>query len=251
MGEWVHVAAVWDYGARTLRLHVGDVVGTWEDVDGMDTNALSANERSQRLLEHPTDAERDPERYVLIGASSLEGHGSLGWVGLDDLRVYSGALSPEAFAALRESGGGTPRSSAMWRRLLRSPTRSSSGNPTRTRRRPRTATSGRGDGRGLPRDAAARVGLLRPLHVGPEQGAGADHRPAARLQGRRRSTPIGAASPARRGPGARRGRPLLAPPKSGGSPSTSSSTGTLGASGPDRQVGGSPVCARHPWPIPG
>jgi len=105
IGQWTHVAAVWDYRAQTLRLHVGEAERLWTDRVA-DPAVIAANERTQPLLEHPSDEERPPRRYALMGAGTLQGSYSLGPAGLDDLRIYAGALTPEEIAAIRESESG-------------------------------------------------------------------------------------------------------------------------------------------------
>lgn len=107
VGEWVHVAAVWDYDARTLRVDVDGVSEVWEDLP-MDRSVLTTNDRTQPIFEpNEGNEERYREhfvgRYVFIGAEGQARHYPLEWVALDDLRIYSGALTPEEIAAIRES----------------------------------------------------------------------------------------------------------------------------------------------------
>jgi hypothetical protein len=101
-GEWTHVAAAWDYDARTVRIHVGGADTLVASLD-MDPADLAANGRSQSALDHPEDEEKEPRRYVFVGAQTSHGNRPLSYVGLDDFRIYAGTLSPEEVVAIRES----------------------------------------------------------------------------------------------------------------------------------------------------
>lgn len=108
--EWIHVAGVWDYEARTVRLYTGEHHAEWEGV-GMDPAELAANGRTQSMLDHPLDPENEefpPQPYVVLGAQRMGGGRAVEGVSVDDVRIYAGAMTPEEIATIRESPDPAP-----------------------------------------------------------------------------------------------------------------------------------------------
>lgn len=106
-GEWTHVAAIYDYDERTVRMHVNGVEEIHSDLD-MNPDDLSANDRNQPFLEHPEDETKPLRRYIVIGARTFGGSGALQGAAIDDLRIFSGALTPVQVEDLRNSEDPAP-----------------------------------------------------------------------------------------------------------------------------------------------
>jgi len=102
-GDWVHVVGVWDSQERSVRLYVDSTMVERTELMGLDPAALIANERDHTALNHPTDEERPPERYMVLGAVNIFGNAALCNLYLDELRVYAGAMTPEEIAEIREA----------------------------------------------------------------------------------------------------------------------------------------------------
>ena len=87
-GEWVFVAAVIDIANRYARLHQNDAVYIQENID---TSA-----KPPREFKNPHDKDSAKQAYLFIGAAQF-----LNWqqtarrVAIDDVRLYSGALSSD------------------------------------------------------------------------------------------------------------------------------------------------------------
>ena len=66
--EWVFVAGVWDFGARTMHLYAGNDSALFEDMK-MDVQAGQLNK--QRLYTPPGGDSEDEQGYVFIGAGDF------------------------------------------------------------------------------------------------------------------------------------------------------------------------------------
>lgn len=106
-GIWTHVAAVWDYDQHTVRIYVDGTAEDFSELD-MDPYDLIVNDRNQPKLKHPTDDDRPVQRYIVVGARTLEGYGVAEDIAVDDLRVYSGKLTPEQVEQLRTADSPPP-----------------------------------------------------------------------------------------------------------------------------------------------
>jgi hypothetical protein len=102
-GEWVHVVGVWDSQERSVRLYVDSTMVERTELMGLDPAVLIANERDHTELKHPSDEERPPERYMVLGAVNISGNAPLCNLYLDELRIYSGAMTPQEIAEMREA----------------------------------------------------------------------------------------------------------------------------------------------------
>lgn len=103
VGEWVHVAGVWDSDARSVQLFTGESEHTRTGLDAMDPTVIADRGRSHSVLDHPVDERRDPARWVTLGALSLNGFRPIEDVALDEVRIYAGALTAADIAAIRDA----------------------------------------------------------------------------------------------------------------------------------------------------
>lgn len=102
VGEWVPVAAVWDYDSRTVRLHVGAEVKVFEDLD---MDVTSGHVAAQRLLIPPdAPAGTEAQPYVFIGARNFQFKGPAEGYAVDDVRLFRRALSESEVSALFAAG---------------------------------------------------------------------------------------------------------------------------------------------------
>lgn len=103
VGEWVPVAAVWDYQRRTIRLHVGSEVKVFDDLT---MDVAGGQVRPPRPYVAP-DA-RDPgdsQPWVFIGARNFRvGFPAWGYA-IDDVQIFTRALDETEVAALAGAGG--------------------------------------------------------------------------------------------------------------------------------------------------
>jgi hypothetical protein len=100
---WVRVAGVWDFDARSLRLHAGENTELFED---MRMSVSAGQVPRQRGFPRPDDPDGEKLPYVFIGASNFNLYNfPASGVAIDDVRVVSGALSARQIAALDDGAG--------------------------------------------------------------------------------------------------------------------------------------------------
>ena len=102
VGEWVMVAAVVDYVARTARIHVGDDVVETTGIEG-DTSRIQFP-----TYPDPEDSAAPRRHYVFIGAHDFGFGRPARDLAIDDVRIYSRALTPEQVQQLRDLQSARP-----------------------------------------------------------------------------------------------------------------------------------------------
>ena len=115
--EWVLVAGVWDYRARTMRVHEGNVYQTFTDLN-MDLDPKRRHVRADtRTWKGPGGA---TGKYVFVGSMDFLSFAlPAKRMQIDDVRVFPRALSVKEIAEIARghtSGSGTTRRSAPVRK---------------------------------------------------------------------------------------------------------------------------------------
>ena len=108
LDEWVPVAVVWDYDNRTIRLQVGTEVKLFEnllmDVAGGDVGA------QRKYVAPNAPAGATSQAYVFIGARNFRYGFPANGYAIDDVRIFTRALSEAEVAALGAGSSGAAAS---------------------------------------------------------------------------------------------------------------------------------------------
>lgn len=108
VGEWNHVAAIWDAEARTVRIYTNGRGDQRAGVETLDPEVIAADRRSQSELENPLRPAWLPTRHLVLGALGIGGSRELRGVSLDEVRIWSGALTEDEFREIMNAESPPP-----------------------------------------------------------------------------------------------------------------------------------------------
>lgn len=100
VGEWNHVAAIWDATENRVRIYTGGRGDERTSISGFDGNTIASAGRSQSELENPLHPEWLPTRHLVLGDLLMDGSRVPHGVSLDEVRIWSGALTEEELAEI-------------------------------------------------------------------------------------------------------------------------------------------------------
>jgi Concanavalin A-like lectin/glucanases superfamily len=115
LDQWTHVAVVWNYAARRIRLYVGDESRTFEDL----RIDVAAGQVARQPLYLPPGAPADTQKspFVFVGARNFSTYNyPARGIAIDDLHIIARELNAAEIAALRsvESAGAVASASASF-----------------------------------------------------------------------------------------------------------------------------------------
>jgi hypothetical protein len=108
VGAWNHVAAIWDSETRTVRVYTNGRGDERAGIEDLDPGTIAAHGRSQSELENPLRPEWLPTRHLVLGALGIQGFREARGVSLDEVRIWSGALSEAELAEIMNADSPPP-----------------------------------------------------------------------------------------------------------------------------------------------
>jgi hypothetical protein len=108
VGEWNHVAAIWDAEARTVRVYTNGRGDERTDIEHLDPDVIAEDRRSQSELENPLHPEWLPTRHLVLGAQGIGGSRELRGVSMDEVRIWSGTLTNDEFEEIMNAESPPP-----------------------------------------------------------------------------------------------------------------------------------------------